>query len=347
MRVINSTEMSQAIQQVLSEQVSMFPEYANWLTNALPKWLLKNSLDFQSKFLVPIRPWKSGLFQPSDGGPTAWSVPDVNGTQRRIHLSGEFDQRDAEAGTLMYFLPQTSLSYWVWIQNPILATAKDFFWWLKDRHLQSPNRDKPLNLAKYTLDTLPQHIEKWHQDLEREAEAEARLQRERMLREENAASLQDQIRGSWATEDVDQRESELAQLWQGLVPGIDYVVHDLSKERVFIEFKTTLALWWEARFQGNCMATLSRYRRYLETREAVLGSVRQRTSPDRSLFSVELIPVKNHWAVSTIEQYGYMHPRKDQVNTALMGLVYEELRTFGLVTNFTNQSKTLEFVVKR
>jgi hypothetical protein len=318
MRVLNKQDLSFAFESLLlgyrtRDQLSETEaKIASWLSESVPKWLLKHVSTFKTQCLPPIQRNSLNFFDP-DGEVRVFFYKGLDGVKQRVYLENPFDLKDAEAGILFWFLPPQQFSFYLRQHLPIINEALDFFTYKLEK--------KPdLDIRKYTLDNLPQHINTWKQELEQERlrQVQARAVALQQLADLNVDEQQDAANiartfQAWKAADKEALQLMIAHDWKKLIPGVDYVQLTSDEDWVIHRLLTPRALDYEALCQGNCIDG-ARYKRKLRSDRELLLSMRRKHNVQTPVFTIELEVNGSLEKCSVIqfERYGYHVKREDQ-----------------------------------
>lgn len=320
MRILNKQDLSFAFESLLlgyrtRDQLSETEaKIASWLSESVPKWLLKHAPTFNSYFLAPIQRNNLNFIDP-DGEVRVFFYKGLDGSKQRVYLENPFDLKDAEAGILFWFLPPKQFSSYLRQHLPIVNEALDFFTYKLEK--------KPdLDIRKYTLDNLPQHINTWKQELEQERLRQVRARAAALQAIEAADITVDEQQDAaniartyqaWKAADKEALQLMIDHDWKKLIPGVDYVQLTSDEEWVIYRLLTPRALDYEALCQGNCIDG-ARYKRKLLLDHELLLSMRRKNRVQTPVFTIELEVngSLSECSVVQFERYGYRVKQEDR-----------------------------------
>lgn len=261
---------------LLADEIGWQRKFFTWLEKAWVKHFLKSHGD---GFVWPVVPNRMPSFfkDESDSGPEMKLKVELPYGDLKLQPETEWDEKDAEAGTLLYYAPHDrTLAFFV---NEI-ADVRDYIRALLE---EDPNAD----LSKRSWQDAVRASEAWHEDQQR---------RMRALMEAQAAIA----------------KANNQSVFENLVSGVDYWLASDNpimlngRSYVLVRLASQRALTYESSIMDHCVHS---YGKELYDGHTVLLSVREASSISIPLITVEVqIPeATNAYGFPRVIQVRGMH----------------------------------------
>jgi hypothetical protein len=233
----------------------------------------------------------------------------------RVRLPGlqGFDAKDAQAGLLRWYYPQTTM-WWYMVDRFMnepghlsLLTIRDFF---NFQLAIKPDAD----LRKYTPPQMPPVIAKWREE---------QIQ---ILRLQQAEMLADQERRA-----LEEKRDNLSYTVGGAlksIAGVDHLLLSETKTHCLFRLLSKRALVMEAIAQNNCIDGGS-YIKELQSPNKLFLSIRKKDKPDVPIVTIEanILPAQQLQVVQfegrDNTQFKLASPERSVWNVLLLGMQWE------------------------